>query len=90
MTAVRLLAFLSVFILAACGFQPLYGDRSAVNAPGVRESLNGIYISAIPDQPGQYLRNALIDRFYSSGRPGADARYNLTLSPIFIFLSSLM
>lgn len=83
MPYIRIFAFLSVFILAACGFQPLYGDHSVTNNAGVRSSLNSIHIGNIPDQPGQYLRNALIDRFYSAGRPAAGAAaYNLNIAPI--------
>lgn len=72
----------AVLALSACGFTPLYGDHSARAKPAVRAELNSIYIGNIPDQPGQYLRNALMDRFYSTGRPGAGARYTLNISPI--------
>lgn len=74
--------FFVAFLLCGCGFQPLYGEHSASTSAAVRDSLNSVYIANIPDQPGQYLRNTLIDRFYSSGRPGGAARYNLTLAPI--------
>lgn len=78
----RLLLIFSVFILAACGFQPLYGEHSAAGSVSARASLNSVYIGNIPDQQGQYLRNALMDRFYSTGRPGANARYELVIAPI--------
>jgi LPS-assembly lipoprotein len=76
------LLVLSLFLLSGCGFSPLYGDHSPAANASARESLNSIYIGNIPDQPGQYLRNALMDRFYSTGRPGADARYNLSVAPV--------
>jgi LPS-assembly lipoprotein len=82
MNCLRFTAVLSVLILAACGFQPLYGDHSASTSEGIRASLNSIHIANIPDQPGQYLRNALIDRFYSDGRPRDRARYSLTVLPV--------
>ena len=78
----RFLALFAVFVLGACGFTPLYGDHGPSADAGVRTELNSIYIGNIPDQPGQYLRNALMDRFYSTGRPGADARYHLTVAPV--------
>jgi LPS-assembly lipoprotein len=81
----RLLAALALLAaavpLAACGFSPLYGENAAENAPSVRAAENDIFIDNIPDEPGQYLRNALIDRFYSAGRP-QDAAYTLVVSPI--------
>ena len=82
MNYLRFLAVFAVFVLTGCGFRPLYGDHSASTSAAVRASLNDIYIGNIPDQPGQYLRNALMDRFYSAGRPGAEARYSLTIAPI--------
>lgn len=78
-------SFLAVFallLLSACGFQPLYGDHSLSASQSARDSLNSIYIANIADQPGQYLRNALMDRFYSAGRPGIDARYTLVIAAI--------
>ena len=38
-------------------------------------------IGNIPDREGQYLRNALIDRFYRSGRP-VNAAYDLDIDRI--------
>ncbi len=78
----RFLALFAVFVLAACGFTPLYGDHSPSADASIRAELNSIYIGNIPDQPGQYLRNALMDRFYSTGRPGAGARYSLIIAPV--------
>lgn len=60
-----------LLLLSACGFEPMYGG-STQNAYGDvsnENELSQIYISNIPDESGQYLRNALIDRFYRHGRP---------------------
>lgn len=53
------------FVLAACGFTPMYGS-SGQNAPKV---LSNIDIALIPNESGVYLRNLLIDRFYQNGYP---------------------
>ena len=52
---------------AACGFQPLYGGKGPNS---VAAKLEQVEIAVIPDRYGQDLRNLLIDRFYSEGRPG--------------------
>ena len=67
---------LACFLVTACGFQPLYGDQSVASAEFAQ-----ISISNIPDRSGQYLRNALIDRFYSDGWP-INSRYVLRVHPI--------
>lgn len=75
--------------LSACGFSPLYGDRAktetAIQQTGGFEDIE---IDNIPDREGQYLRNALIDRFYQSGRP-ANARYLLKVETIDESLTDL-
>lgn len=76
------LAALALFSVSGCGFQPLYGDHALSTSAAVRASLNEIGISNIPDQSGQYLKNALMDRFYSAGRPAADTRYRLVIAPV--------
>ncbi len=56
--------------LSGCGFSPLYATGSATNAAAAPAAyLDQVYIDNIPDREGQYLRNLLIDRFYSTGRP---------------------
>ncbi|MGF7174567.1 LPS assembly lipoprotein LptE [Azospirillum doebereinerae] len=70
----RGLLALAVSATAACGFQPLYGDRGV--GAGAAEKLNSVEIASIPDREGQKLRNLLIDRFYESSRPG-NPRYRL-------------
>lgn len=65
----------ALLLLSACGFAPIYGDNT-VSAP-----LGQISIASIPDRDGQYLRNALLDRFYRNGTP-ADPAYILQTAAI--------
>ena len=67
-------------LTAACGFRPVYGVNRDTPT-GVEETLARVEIANIPDREGQYLRNALIDRFYRAGRP-ADPDYILTVSKV--------
>ncbi len=69
-------------LLNACGFQPVYGtNHSGLYQSSVTENFSRVYIENIPDREGQYLRNALIDRFYKTARP-ANPEYNLSVSSI--------
>ncbi len=72
--------FLSaVLFLTACGgFHPVYGVNK-YTAVGVEEYLQQVQIGGIPDRDGQYLRNALIERFYRDGRPTSPL-YALTVT----------
>ncbi|WP_119460552.1 LPS assembly lipoprotein LptE [Rhodospirillaceae bacterium SYSU D60014] len=63
--------------LAACGFQPLYGDQGAVG-PSTAEALASIRVEAIADRSGQQLHNLLLNDLSPYGRP-ADPRYILTV-----------
>lgn len=65
--------------MSACGFQPMYAAPSAATQRSVEAQYKDIEIANIPDNNGQYLRNALIDRLYVAGRP-ADARYLLEIA----------
>ena len=76
----NLILIFSLFILAACGFEPMYG-RNIDERVGVENRLAKVQINNIPNREGQYLRNALIDRFYRAGRPDA-AVYVLSVEPI--------
>lgn len=51
--------------LAACGFRPLYGERSAasVSAP----ELAAVQIDTIPNREGQIVRNSLLDKMRPRG-----------------------
>jgi LPS-assembly lipoprotein len=81
-----LLAGLGAVALGGCGFQPLYGERSALNAPAgqkpnvlVRDELAAVWIEPIPERMGQMLRNELIDKFNGTNEP-AQPRYRLAIS----------
>ncbi len=69
----------TILFLSACGFSPTYG--TATNSDAVKNNLDQIDIAIIPNREGQYLRNALIDRFYQSGTP-TSPRYNLKIPKI--------
>lgn len=53
-------------MLAACGFEPLYGKRSV---GAVDEDLARIQIAVIPNRIGQQVHNYLLDRINRQGRP---------------------
>jgi len=76
------LLFVLLMSLSACGFSPVYGDKelSGENSQ-IRDSLNNIRLGALSNRQGQYLRNALIDRFYKDGYP-ASPLYQLNLSAL--------
>jgi len=75
----KLLSLMAVLILGACGFSPMYASND--NSGRTVNNLNNIAISVIPDRSGQYLRNALIDRFHTNGAP-SDPTYKLVIAPI--------
>ncbi len=91
-SSLLLLALLATLApLSACGFQPMYGTHSA--APGLHGdtpegAFGEIAIANIPDREGVYLRNALIDRFYSGGYPSAP-RYDLKFGELGETLTNL-
>ncbi len=55
----------SLFGLAACGFQPLYGERTDF---AIADKFAEIQVAPIADRVGQQLRNALIAQLYVRGR----------------------
>lgn len=81
-----LLLCITLALLAACGFTPVYAP--AENGVAVQNVLNQIEISNIPDQSGQFLKNRLIDRFYKKGRP-LDADYFLEVTPVIETITDL-
>lgn len=83
-----IIASLTLFSLSACGFQPMYGAHSVQSTEGIVQSLGQIEISNIPDREGQYLRNALIDRFYRESRPSSPL-YTLQIEPVKETLTDL-
>lgn len=78
----RLLAALSLFLVAACGFTPMYGSN-ATGSSGLsaKQGLDQVDIDLIPDENGVYVRNILIDQFYQGGYPSSP-RFRLSVSPI--------
>jgi len=82
----KFFALFSLLLLSACGFSPIYGDQST-NQTQESSSLkpqsqfNHVAIAIIPNREGQYLRNALIDRFYTQGTPSNPA-YELRVRSI--------
>jgi LPS-assembly lipoprotein len=80
-----LFALLLPLSLTGC-YQPVYGQKSlaAMDAPTAQEEkLGAIQIGSIPDVTGQRLRNMLIDRFYSYGRPTQPLyRLDVRLTPL--------
>lgn len=82
MSKTTLVAFCALILLSAagCGFRPLYGTAGP-DAGAAATRLDAVSIGNIPNREGQYLRNALIDRFYRSGEP-ADPAYILTVAPV--------
>lgn len=64
--------------LSACGFQPLYGDRTGETGTAV-QAMAETRIALIADRPGQELRNNLLDRLTPRGQP-ARPRYELVVT----------
>lgn len=79
------LTLLSLTILSACGFAPVYGTGGGKQAEAALEQ---IAIGNIPDHEGQSLRNRLIDRFYRHGRP-TDPLWTLEIAPLRERLSEI-
>jgi LPS-assembly lipoprotein len=61
--------------LAACGYQPLYGEHGAANT-AVTANLAEIRIEAIPDRVGQKMYNFLHERLTPEGKL-AEPKYAL-------------
>ncbi len=76
-----LLTLSTVLMLGGCGFHPMHGKYAASAAAQKGAGFDTIGIANIRDANGTYLRNSLIDRFYSNGYPVAP-RYTLTIAPI--------
>ena len=80
-----ILSAATCLLCTACGFQPMYGNSQSIGGveqnAGVQEQLAQIEINNIPNREGQFLRNALIDRFYKNGS-SIESRYTLDISEI--------
>lgn len=66
----------------------MYGTLGADKDYGQEDLLSYVAIDGIKDREGQFLRNALIDRFYRSGRP-TNPQFNLVISDIVETLRDL-
>jgi LPS-assembly lipoprotein len=65
-------------VLAACGFQPLYGTR--VDGSSASRDLASVSVAEQPTRLGQLIRNELLSTIAPAGQQGAD-RYVLELRP---------
>ncbi len=65
-------ALMLAFMLAGCGFHPLYGA-------GLAPQLATIYVDPMAERDGYELRNTLIDLLGSNGRQAGKA-YHLTIT----------
>lgn len=78
MTAARLAPLALLTLLAACGFQPLYGQGPRQADP---RQLGNIEVAPIADRLGQMTRNHLLDKLNPRGRPVApEYRLDVTLN----------
>lgn len=75
--AARPLLIAICFLLAGCGFHPLYGNIGGTGKAATE--LGQVQIGNIPDRSGQMMRNFLIDKMYLEGRP-VSPRYELAIS----------
>lgn len=67
--------------LSSCGFSPVYATSGKTSQTSAKSALSNIDIAIIPNREGQFLRNALMDRFYTNGIP-AQAPYSLQIAEI--------
>lgn len=78
----RAFAFLALFALTGCGWQPLYGQVSSANGEMVGANagpqLASVHIAPIANRVGQNLYNALRDRLNPGGAP-TDPHYDLVI-----------
>jgi len=68
----------ATIIVAACGFQPLYGSNQGVLSGPVVEDLAAVHITAISERVGQIVRNDLLDRLNPFGEP-TSPRFSLAV-----------
>ncbi len=62
---------IAVLLMAACGFQPLYGPTDTKE--GVLNDLAAVKVNVIADRVGQQLRNELEDLLTPRGQPSKAA-----------------
>lgn len=71
----RFLVPISFFLLAACGFQPLY--ESGGSSVAMQAHLASVEVGPIADRLGQVMRNRLVSRLNTEGR--AEYRLDVVL-----------
>lgn len=79
--AIRILCAIVLLPLAACGFSPLYGERSVAASPDVVDALRTVIIRPLPDRQGMKLRQVLREQLQPTGlvdRPVYDLEIHLT------------
>ncbi len=69
-------------MLTACGFEPMYAERTGTppagtpgQGGGVQSDMSGTRVATIQDRVGQMLRNQLIDRLNPQGEPATPLYY---------------
>jgi len=72
----RILALISLLLLAGCGFKPLY--EAGGSSAAMQAKLSAIDVAPISDRIGQIMRNRLLDRLNASGPQ--EYRLDITLS----------
>lgn len=77
------LTSLACLSVVSCGFTPMHGSafQDSSHSADVQRELSHVQISNVKDREGQFLRNALIDRFYRDGRP-TRINYSLEIEDI--------
>jgi LPS-assembly lipoprotein len=71
----KVLVLVCVGMLAACGFEPIYGTANQQN---IKSELAAVQILPIKDRIGQLLRNHLLDQINPKGR-SEKPRYMLSI-----------
>jgi len=61
----RIIALISLLLISACGFSPLY--EAGGSSVTMQAKLAAIEVGPIPDRLGQIMRNRLVDRLNASG-----------------------
>jgi len=62
-----LACFCCLILLGNCGFQPLHGKQSQINAVDTINVMPYVAVAAIPDRAGQMVRSKLLDRLHLKG-----------------------
>jgi len=93
MTKTLFLLSLPLFLLASCGFEPVYGKHSSSASPAqgagmeAATGLSAIDVAIVPDREGQILRNELIDQLRPHG--GREAKYTLSFADLIVNVRKL-